>query len=408
MIDIQTRFDAWQCTEPLSSVRHRTLVRDMNLRGCKWDTQLGDVPTLAPFALVIPTVEWRHLAALAESLSAELAALEQVLMQRSDLWPCLGLPRHILDAFQNDDPWSPAAARIVRYDFHPTETGWQISEVNGDVPGGFNESSTFARLIAENFPGCAAAGDPLEELSVALVRSAGGIARIGLLAAPGHNEDWQIVSGLGEALRQRGVEACPARPEQLIWENNRAFIRQAGQLQPLGGIYRFYQGEWLARVPASKWRPMIRGGFTPVCNPGRAILSESKRLPLLWPELNCNIPTWRHLLPQTSTPAAALRSGLSDWVLKPAYCNTGDTVIGKGWQSNGQLFLNAMKAIGNTRTWMAQRRFFGRQLATPFGPMNPCLGIYTINGRATGIYGRMSPKPVIDYSAYDVAILLRD
>ena len=38
--------------------------------------------------------------------------------------------------------------------------------------------------------------------------------------------------------------------------------------------------------------------------------------------------------------------------------------------------------------------------------MYPCLGVYTIDGRAAGIYGRIAPKPFIDYAAVDVAVLV--
>jgi hypothetical protein len=40
--------------------------------------------------------------------------------------------------------------------------------------------------------------------------------------------------------------------------------------------------------------------------------------------------------------------------------------------------------------------------------MNPCLGIYTVDDQAVGIYGRMSLQSVIDYSARDVAVLIQD
>jgi hypothetical protein len=36
----------------------------------------------------------------------------------------------------------------------------------------------------------------------------------------------------------------------------------------------------------------------------------------------------------------------------------------------------------------------------------PCLGVYTVNGKAVGIYGRYSPRPLIDYAAVDVAVLI--
>jgi hypothetical protein len=37
--------------------------------------------------------------------------------------------------------------------------------------------------------------------------------------------------------------------------------------------------------------------------------------------------------------------------------------------------------------------------------MYPCLGVYTIDGRAAGIYGRLSARPLVDYAAVDVAVL---
>jgi hypothetical protein len=37
--------------------------------------------------------------------------------------------------------------------------------------------------------------------------------------------------------------------------------------------------------------------------------------------------------------------------------------------------------------------------------MFPCLGVYTVNGRAAGIFGRMAPGPLIDFAAIEVAVL---
>jgi len=45
---------------------------------------------------------------------------------------------------------------------------------------------------------------------------------------------------------------------------------------------------------------------------------------------------------------------------------------------------------------------------SPIGPVYACIGVYTIAGRACGIYGRLSRTPVVDYSAIDVAVLLVD
>jgi hypothetical protein len=45
---------------------------------------------------------------------------------------------------------------------------------------------------------------------------------------------------------------------------------------------------------------------------------------------------------------------------------------------------------------------------TPIGPRHVCIGVYTVNGRAAGAYARFSAKPVIDFAAVDVALLLED
>ena len=45
-------------------------------------------------------------------------------------------------------------------------------------------------------------------------------------------------------------------------------------------------------------------------------------------------------------------------------------------------------------------------LDTPDGPQFPCIGVYTIDGAAAGIYGRLAPKPLIDGTARDVAVLV--
>jgi hypothetical protein len=56
--------------------------------------------------------------------------------------------------------------------------------------------------------------------------------------------------------------------------------------------------------------------------------------------------------------------------------------------------------------WVAQRRFESLAIDTPLGAAYPCIGVYTVGGRAAGIYGRMSRTPVVSYAAADVAVLV--
>ena len=61
--------------------------------------------------------------------------------------------------------------------------------------------------------------------------------------------------------------------------------------------------------------------------------------------------------------------------------------------------------------WIAQRRFRTAPLdGAHAGPaarpaMFPCLGVYTVNGRVAGAYGRLAPRPLIDARAADAAVL---
>jgi hypothetical protein len=170
---------------------------------------------------------------------------------------------------------------------------------------------------------------------------------------------------------------------------------------------RFYQGEWLAKLPRrGGWPFLFHSGVTPVTNPGSALLIESKRFPLVWDSLTTPLSTWRALLPETRDPRNAPWLRDSSWLLKAAFCNTGDEVAirqsipVKHWKSASR------SARWHPSHWVAQHRFEPIPAHTPMGPMYPCLGVYTIDGRAAGIYGRLSPGPVIDYAAIDVAVLI--
>lgn len=231
---------------------------------CKWDPQVGDVSTLARFALVLPAGEWRRLARLAEGLAAEMESAERELLRRPDLMGRLGLPAAVRRALaKTDRPPTPAAARVVRFDFHPTLDGWRISEANSDVPGGYTEASSFAALMAEQFPGCRPAGDPAARLADALAAAAD---RIAFVAAPGYMEDQQVIAYLAALLRRRGCLTFFADPRQIQWVNGVARVGTAGAVD---AVFRFYQGEWLAGLPSRLgWSYFFRGGVTPVCNPG--------------------------------------------------------------------------------------------------------------------------------------------
>jgi hypothetical protein len=192
-----------------------------------------------------------------------------------------------------------------------------------------------------------------------------------------------------------------ADPRQVRWTEGAAHVPGAG---PVDVLFRFYQAEWLAGLPpALGWARAFRGGRTPVCNPGTAVLTESKRFPLTWRRLTARMDAWRALLPPTRTPGHA-RDG---WLLKAALSNTGDDVIVPGLAGRGRRLAALLEARLWPARWVAQRRFEATPLRTPAGIAFPCLGVYTVNGAAAGVYGRLAPRPLIDFAAVDVAVLVR-
>jgi glutathionylspermidine synthase len=382
--------------------------RKLVLDCCKWDPQVGDVSTLAPFPILIAPRVWRQLARWAEHLTTEALDAEQELLHRPELHRHLGLPRALrrVLASAGHGITTPSACRIIRFDFHWTSDGWRISEANADVPGGFTEASSFAALIARHYPQARPAGDPGGRWAKGIARTAGMGGTVAMLVAAGYMEDHQIVACLADRLRRMNIAAHVCSHTQLFWRRGKAFLTRAGHDLPVDAIVRFYQAEWLAGLRwRTGWQFLFCEGATPVANPGSAVLIESKRFPLVWDQLSCPIQTWRRLLPETRDPRDVPWRRDERWVLKAAFCNTGDEVAVRPIPAaQWRKFVRC--ARWHPSGWVAQKRFETVAIATPLGPAHPCIGVYTVDGRAAGIYGRLAFGPVTDFAAVDVAVLI--
>jgi glutathionylspermidine synthase len=390
--------------ERLSDAGFRRLRVRLLLDGCKWDPQVGDTNTLAQFPLVLAESAWKTLASLAEKLTAETLLAEQEICGRPDLLKELGLPRKIKAVMKDAAESTPVAARVMRFDFHPTTEGWRLSEVNSDVPGGYCESSLFTALMAEHYDGLSVSGDPGKAVADTLVKSAGEGGKVLLLTAPGYMEDHQVVAYLASLLGERGCVTQCAKPEQIEWREGEAYL--AGKWD---AVVRFHQAEWLAQLPERcDWGAFFRGGKTPVMNPGVAVISESKRFPLLWDSLQSPMNIWRRLLPETKDVREVSWCKDDNWLVKGTFCNTGDAVFGRE-QQVGREWRRAKWRVGFfPQEWVAQRRFESVPLETPDGLKHVCLGVYTVNGKAAGIYARLATKPLIDFAAVDAAVLIKE
>ena len=370
--------------------------RRLALDHARWDPQVGDVATVAAFPLLLQDRHWQQLRRWTELLAAEAVAAEAELLARPDLLNRLGLARRIRRRLR------PAAAvpRLVRFDFHWTTDGWRISEANADVPGGLCEASALPLLVG----GGGTAGDPAAAWADA-VAAAAVAPDVALLTAPGFMEDHQVMAHLSGRLRARGCRPHLAGPGNLLWTGAGPSLHPAMGAGRLGAIVRFVQAEWLPRWP--RWERLLAPSPVPVVNPPAAAVVESKRFPLTWDDLRTPLPTWRALLPETVDPRAVpWRREADAWLLKTAFCNTGDTVAAAGWGEPRQWRSARRSAWLRPGGWVAQRRFTTVPVDTPAGPRVPCVGVFAVNGGAVGAYGRLSAGPVVDFAAEDVAVVV--
>ena len=387
--------------EVFAGVRRRTI-----FESCKWDPQVGDVSVLAEFPLVLDPAAWTELASLAEALGRETSAAESELAARPELHRRLGLPwpvRRALRRAAAEGP-APGAARFMRFDFHATDDGWRISEVNSDVPGGWNEASGFARVLAEHYPALEPLGDPAGALAEAALRTTGEGGETALLHATAYSDDHQVMAFLGRQIERRGGRTRLCSPGQLEWRDGQAHVLGCGK-RPVDLLLRFFPAEWLPNLPRrSGWKRHFAGARTPASNPGTALLTQTKRFPLVWDELHTPLPTWRALLPETRDPREVDARDES-WVLKPALGRVGEGIGLGGATSPADWRRIRRAARWWPRFWAAQRRFAVRPVETPDGPLQTCLGVYVVDGRACGIYGRAARGPLIDAFARDVPVL---
>jgi glutathionylspermidine synthase len=399
----------WYVGEPIDEKSFSKIKRHLMLHCCKWDPQVGDVSTLVPFPLVLKSDVWNYLTSSAEQLTAELLSAEVEILEKSELLTQLSLPKE-LNKILNEatlNSLSPSAARVMRFDFHLTTDGWKISEVNSDVPGGFTESSSFTQMVSEFYPDTSIPGLPIECWVNAIKKQVAPRGVIGLLSAPGYMEDHQIMAYLSKHLQSENFRTHFISPEKIEWFGGKAHLRSAWHHGPLDAIIRFYQGEWIASLSTSyEWSHFFVDGVTPIGNPGVAIIPESKRFPLVWDSLSTPLSAWKNFLPETHDPRTVAWESDNDWILKTAYCNTGDTVSIRPLMKEDQWKKISRDVLRNPQQWVAQKRFSSIPIETPMGNLYPCIGVYTVDGKAAGAYARVSPTPLINFSAMDIALLI--
>jgi glutathionylspermidine synthase len=376
---------------------------------CKWDVQSEDHSVLASFPLLMEEETAKFLERAAEALAAEAIAAEREILQRPELLKKLGLPRKIQGALRDrqSSEWSDRAVRVMRFDFHFTTEGWRISEVNADVPGGFIEASGWNASWGSVIPETRIPVNTSEIYAQALADLIARDSQIALVHATAYSDDRQVMHYLGRCLEARGMRALPVSPVHIRWKNGSAELCASFGSGRLGAVVRFFPADWMPRLPGREsWEPYFSPTNTLLSNPGSAIIIQTKRFPLIWAELKSAIPTWRKLLPETRE-ARHMKSLWDDYsILKPALGRVGEGIGMPGVTPHEELADIILSARSHADQWVSQRRFLAVPLATEKRAMYSCIGVFTIDGKAAGFYGRVAERPVIDQNAQDAAVLI--
>jgi len=356
--------------------------------GYKWDLQAGEQSTISDKVLLFEEEEIAPLIKDAVALYNETIEMERELKKNPALVLEMGISREMTEALCNCNPQKHI--RFMRFDFHPTTDGWRISEVNSDVPAGYPEASVLPELARVYFPEyqkCGCFGEVFAE-KVSQIFPAN--CTIAYLHDTHTVEDYQILHYLGDLLETHGYNSMYASPEHIKWENNKAI--------GIGGIIRYYPVEWLQFAKGVDWLSFVNCE-TPSCNHPVALLTQSKRLPLVWDRLGTNVPAWKRLLPETKN----IPTERKGWIFKPAFGRVGEGINIPGTVSPQEENGIIKAAQENPTQWVAQKMFE----SVPLDGFHINVGMFVTDGQFSGCYARISSSPRIDEDASEIPILVR-
>ena len=344
---------------------------------------------------------------MAEQLSRETVLMEEALIKNLKLAKELGLPKEIIKALKRLENYQRNRhIRLMRFDFHPTEDGWAVSEVNSDVPGGFAEASVLPEIASEYFNGCGVHKNFAESMLQAFKSRIGDIGTVAFVHATSYADDRQVMQFLSDYFNENGMDTVFAAPDLINWVDKKAVSIVKGKECNVDGIVRFFPLEWLVNLPKkSNWKEYYDCEI-PSCNHPVSIFAQSKRLPLIWDKLGIEIPAWKKLLPETVNPKL-MKKQVEGWIFKPALGRVGEGISIKEAITEKE-FIKIQKAVRKRPyDWIAQKKFISKPLiAENNESYHLCVGVFTIDCKAAGFYARISPYPRIDSNAMDVPVLV--
>ena len=376
----------------------------------KWDPQFLDNNTIAKHILVMTEKEHKELETLTEMIDKETIQAEQFLNHNLKMAKALELPKEIQKELKKMVNYqADKHIRLMRYDFHPTiEGNWAVSEVNSDVPGGFAEASLMPAVAADLFKDKKYKyknfGNSIANAIAAKIKPNG---KIMFVHCTSYSDDRQVMQFLGDKLKTMGFDPIYAAADHLRFENKKAISILDGNSGSIDAIVRFTPIEWIKDIKPKFWQGYF-DTITPSCNHPIAVFAQTKRFPLIWDRLEENgirLTTWRKLLPETIEVKQAKNK--KGYIYKPTYGRVGEKISIKEACKDDE-YQKIMKDVKKyPKKYIAQKRFNSKPLVDENGEsFHVCLGSYSVEGKASGYYARISKTARIDSNAEDIPVLI--
>ena len=376
----------------------------------KWDPQFLDNNTIAKHILVMTEKEHKELETLTELIDKETIQAEQFLNHNLKMAKPLELPKEIQKELKKMVNYqADKHIRLMRYDFHPTiEGNWAVSEVNSDVPGGFAEASLMPAVAADLFKDKKYRyknfGNSIANAIAAKIKPNG---KIMFVHCTSYSDDRQVMQFLGDKLKTMGFDPIYAAADHLRFENKKAISILDGNSGSIDAIVRFTPIEWIKDIKPKFWQGYF-DTITPSCNHPIAVFAQTKRFPLIWDRLEENgirLSTWRKLLPETIEVKQAKNK--KGYIYKPTYGRVGEKISIKEACKDDE-YQKIMKDVKKyPKKYIAQKRFNSKPLVDENGEsFHVCLGSYSVEGKASGYYARISKTARIDSNAEDIPVLI--
>ena len=375
----------------------------------KWDPQFYDSNTLAKYVLVLTKEENEEVIKLTESLDKETRLAEEYLNTHIKLAKKLALPKEIIEQIPNMQNYNKHNnIRLMRYDFHPNIDGkWVVTEVNSDVPGGFAESSLLPDLARKtiNIPSLEynSFGERMVDAINSKLNKNGTIMMVHCTC---FSDDRQVMQYMGDRLKKEGYKIIYGAADHINFRENEAYSILENNKEKIDLIFRFTPLEWLIKMKPRRWDGYF-SAKTISCNHPISIYAQSKKFPFVWNDLEnagISMKTWRRLHPETMEVKKVEQT--NDYIYKPIFGRVGEKISIKE-ACKGDEYSKILKDVAkHPKEYLLQKKFISNPLKDEEGnEYHICLGSYTIEGKHSGYYARMSPYPRIDSYASDIPVL---